>query len=168
MATGGIRYARVGDASIAYRVIGERGPYLAIVLGPFPGLLFAEHPATRASVEWAARFGRPVVFDVQGSGRSDPLPSGVAASVEHESEQLIAVLTAAGIGNAFIFGTDIGGAVGVCVTRTDRQIWARGLHAPAEFEWIRVGRTSTAVCPSWSITSSRAAQSSAVPPIAAT
>jgi class 3 adenylate cyclase/pimeloyl-ACP methyl ester carboxylesterase len=115
MATGGIRYARVGDASIAYRVLGERGPYLAIVLGPFPGLLFAEHQATRASVEWASRFGCPVVFDVQGSGRSDPLPSGVAASVEHESEQLIAVLTAAGIGNAFIFGTDIGGAVGVSV-----------------------------------------------------
>src|SRR5215216_3478728 len=115
MATDGIRYARVGDASIAYRVLGEQGPYLATVLGPFPGLLFAEHPATRASVEWASRFGRPVVFDVQGSGRSDPLPSGVAASVEHESEQLIAVLTAAGIGNAFILGTDIGGAVGVSV-----------------------------------------------------
>src|SRR5215216_1604279 len=115
MATDGIRYARVGDASIAYRVLGEQGPYLAIVLGPFPGLLFAEHPATRASVEWASRFGRPVVFDVQGSGRSDPLPSGVAASVELESEQLIAVLSAAGIGSAFILGTDIGGAVGVSV-----------------------------------------------------
>jgi hypothetical protein len=42
MASGGIRYARVGDASIAYRVLGERGPYLAIVLGPFPGLLVCD------------------------------------------------------------------------------------------------------------------------------
>ena len=104
-----------GDASIAYRVLGERGPYLAIVLGPFPGLLLAEHPAARASVERASRFARPVVFDVQGSGRSDPLPPGVAASVEHEAEQLIAVLAAAGIGTAYVLGTDTGGAVAVSV-----------------------------------------------------
>jgi class 3 adenylate cyclase/pimeloyl-ACP methyl ester carboxylesterase len=115
MATDGVGYVRVRDASIAYRVLGDRGPFLAILLGPFPGLLFAEHPATRASIEWACRFGRPVVFDVQGSGRSDPLPQGVAASVEDEAEQLIAVLTAAGIDTAYILGVDSGGAVGVTV-----------------------------------------------------
>ena len=97
MATDGVGYVRVRDASIAYRVLGDRGPFLAILRRTlFPGLLFAEHPATRGSIEWACRFGRPVVFDVQGSGRSDPLPQGVAASVEHEAEQLIAVSTAAG------------------------------------------------------------------------
>jgi pimeloyl-ACP methyl ester carboxylesterase len=115
VARGSIRYARVGDASIAYRVLGERGPYLAIVLGVAPGLLVAEHPATRDFVERMSRFARPVVFDVQGTGRSDPLPPGVAASVEHQTKELMAVLTAAGIGSAYVWGTDFGGAVAVSV-----------------------------------------------------
>jgi class 3 adenylate cyclase/pimeloyl-ACP methyl ester carboxylesterase len=114
---GSVRYAFVGDASIAYRVLGERGPYLAIVPGAAPGLLLAEHPLARDrdALERASRVGRLVVFDVQGSGRSDPLPPGVGASVGHEAEQLIAVLTAAGIGRAHLLGVDSGGAVAVSV-----------------------------------------------------
>ena len=110
-----VRYARVGDASIAYRVLGERGPYVAVVLDTLPGLLLAEHPVMRRSAEWTSRFARPVVFDVQGSGHSDPLPTGVAASVEHQGQELIAVLTAAGVSSAYVFGLDTGGAVAVTV-----------------------------------------------------
>ena len=113
MTEGRIRYARVGDAAIAYRVLGEQGPYLAIVLGGAPGLLVAEHPVTRDFVERMSRFARPVVFDVQGSGRSDPLPPGVNASVEHQVEELISVLTAAEIERTYLWGTDTGGAVAV-------------------------------------------------------
>jgi class 3 adenylate cyclase len=115
VATDRVRYARVGDASIAYRVLGERGPYLANVSSIVPGLLLAEHPATRRAGEWMLRVGRPVVFDVQGTGRSDPLPPGIGASVESEAEQLIAVLTAAGIAQAYLLATDAGAAVAISV-----------------------------------------------------
>ena len=113
--TSNVRYARLGDASIAFRVLGAGGPFVVIVLGGAPGLLMAEHAVTRDFVNRMARFSRPVVFDVQGSGRSDPLPPGVAGSVEHQADEVIAVLTAAEIDSAFLWGTDAGGGVAVSV-----------------------------------------------------
>ncbi|MBA2325298.1 MAG: adenylate/guanylate cyclase domain-containing protein [Actinobacteria bacterium] len=116
MTTDGVRYARVGETSIAYRVLGEEGPYFLDITGPAPGLLWAEHPLTRRHwYQRISRFARPVVFDVQGSGRSDPLSSGIAASVEHQAEQAIAVLTSAGIEHAYLGGWDAGGAAAVTV-----------------------------------------------------
>jgi hypothetical protein len=47
----------VGDASIAYRVLGERGPYRVIVLSGSPGLLATEHPVIRDLVERTSWFG---------------------------------------------------------------------------------------------------------------
>jgi class 3 adenylate cyclase len=80
-----------------------------------PGILAVEHPATRHHWQRISRFARRVVFDAQGSGRSDPLPPGVAASVEHEAEHAIAVLTAAGVEHAYVAGYDSGGAVAVTI-----------------------------------------------------
>jgi class 3 adenylate cyclase len=113
--TGDVRYARVGDASIAYRVLGTEGPYLLDINSVAPTILAPEHPVTRRYWERLSRFACPVVFDFQGTGRSDPLPPAVAASVEHQAEQVIAVLTAAGIEQAYLSGTDAGGAVAVAV-----------------------------------------------------
>jgi class 3 adenylate cyclase len=113
--TGGVRYARVGEASIAYRVIGSEGPYLVDITSVFPGILAAEHSVTRGYWQRISRFARVVVFDVQGSGRSDPLPLGIAASVEGQAEQAIAVCTSAGIEHAYVGGHDAGGAVAVTV-----------------------------------------------------
>jgi class 3 adenylate cyclase len=113
--TGGVRYAQVGDASIAYRVLGTEGPYVLDLVGVIPGILAAEHPVTRRYFERLSRFARPVVMDFQGSGRSDPLPAGVAASVEHQAEQAIGVLIAADVGPAYVVGTDAAGAVAVTV-----------------------------------------------------
>ena len=67
-----------------------------------------------------------MVFDFQGSGRSDPLPSGLAASVEHQAEQAIAVLTSAGIEQAYVIGADAAGAVAVSVA-TQRPDLVSGL-----------------------------------------
>ena len=92
MGTGSSQYVRVGEASIAYRVIGTHGPYLLDITGALPGLLVAEHRFSRRYSERVTRVARHVVFDAQGAGKSDPLPSGVAASVDHQAEQAIAVL----------------------------------------------------------------------------
>jgi class 3 adenylate cyclase len=112
---GGVRYVRVGEASIAYQVLGTQGPYFLDINSVVPGVLAAEHRATRQYWERISRFARPVVFDVQGSGRSDPLPPGIAASIEAQAVQAIAVLTSAGIEQAYVGGTDAGGAVAVTV-----------------------------------------------------
>jgi class 3 adenylate cyclase len=112
---GGVRYARVGDASIAYRVFGTEGPYLLDINSVAPTILAAEHPVTRHYWDRLGRFARPVVFDFQGTGRSDPLTPAIAASVEHQAEQVIAVLTSAGIEQAYLSGTDAGGGVAVTV-----------------------------------------------------
>ncbi|MFL6241695.1 MAG: alpha/beta fold hydrolase, partial [Acidimicrobiia bacterium] len=96
-------------------MIGADGPYLLDIRGAMPGLLAAEHPLTRRYWQRISRFARTVVFDPQGSGRSDPLPTGIAASVEHQAEQAIAVLTSAGIENAYVCGSDVGGAMAVRV-----------------------------------------------------
>ena len=116
MTTGDVRYAQVGEASIAYRVSAGEGPYFLDITSPAPGLLLAEHPLTRRHwYQRISRFARPVIFDVQGSGRSDPLPSGIAASVERQAEQAVAVLTSAGIEQAYVCGWDSGGAAAVTV-----------------------------------------------------
>ena len=115
MTAGDVRYAHVGDASIAYRVLGTEGPYLLEINSVVPNVLAAEHPVTRRYWERLAHFGRLVVFDFQGTGRSDPLPPAVAASVEHQADQVIAVLTDAGVEQAYLSGTDAGGAVAVAV-----------------------------------------------------
>jgi len=142
--TGDIQYAHVGEASIAYRVMEGEGPYLLDITSPAPGLLYAEHPlARRLWYQRLSRFARPVLFDVQGSGRSDPLPSGSVASVEHQAEQAIAVLTAAGIDHAYLSGWDAGGGVAITVTveRPDLAAglvllnsWARALVAD-DYPW---------------------------------
>ena len=113
MTTQGVQYAHVGDASIAYRVIGTEGPHILDLIGVIPGILAAEHTMTRDYFDRLSRVARLVVFDFQGSGRSDPLPSGGAASVEHQTEQAIAVLTSAGVEHAYVVATDAAGAVAV-------------------------------------------------------
>ena len=113
---GGVRYVNVGDASIAYRILGTEGPYLLDINSVVPGVLCSDHPVSRGYWERISRFARVIVFDVQGSGRSDPLPGGSAASVEHQAAQAIAVLVSAGVDQVFVCGTDAGGAVAVMLS----------------------------------------------------
>src|SRR5436305_1216121 len=67
------RYARAGDLSIAYQVIGE-GPHDIVLI---PGLashieILWEQPQWRRFVARIAKLGRLIVFDKRGTGLSDP------------------------------------------------------------------------------------------------
>ncbi len=106
------RYARSGDAQIAYQVRGA-GPGLVSLMGAIPGLAALEEPLGGPYWERLARFGRLVVLDERGSGRSDPLPPGQSPSVDDQADDLVAVLDDAGIERAFISTFHAGGAVGV-------------------------------------------------------
>ena len=75
----GARYARSGDVSIAYQVVGDGPIDLVLVLGWVSHLAYVwELPAMARFLERLASFSRLILFDKRGTGMSDrvhPLPT---------------------------------------------------------------------------------------------
>ena len=111
------RYARSGDVSVAYQVVGE-GP-VDIVFAP--GFishveLVWEEPLMAPYYERLASFGRLILFDKRGTGLSDPV-LGVA-TLEERTDDLLAVMDAAGSERAAIFGISEGGSMAALFAAT--------------------------------------------------
>jgi pimeloyl-ACP methyl ester carboxylesterase len=103
-----IRYARSGDVQVAYQVTGE-GP-LDIVMAPGTVShldLAWEHPVMRSMIEAWSSVSRLVRFDKRGTGLSDR-PIG-AATLEERTDDIRAVMDAAGLERAVVFGGSEGG-----------------------------------------------------------
>ncbi len=118
---GRIRYARNGDASIAYRVGGEGPIDLLFITGFVSHLeLFFELPAARHFFDRLASFARVIVFDKRGMGLSDR--DAGAYTIENVAADAVAVLDAAGSERAALFGVSEGGPASVMLaaTRPDR------------------------------------------------
>ena len=101
--TGETGYARKGDTSIAYRVIGD-GPVDVVF-----GAGFACHldllkgdPHCDAFVRRLSRLGRLVVFDKPGTGLSDPLVS--PPTLADRMDDHLAVMDAVGMSRAVVVG----------------------------------------------------------------
>ena len=101
------RYARSGEASIAYQVVGDGPMDLVLVLG------FATHleiqweaPALRHFFERISSFARLIVFDKRGTGLSDPV--GEVPTLEQRVDDVRAVMDAAGSERAALFGISEG------------------------------------------------------------
>jgi class 3 adenylate cyclase len=95
LATTGTRYARSGDADIAYRVYGD-GP-VDIVLSYDWGThleALAEQPLLEAFLRSLARFSRVLWFDMRGIGMSSPVVGD--APIEWWMDDLVAVMDAEG------------------------------------------------------------------------
>ena len=97
------RYVTVGDADVAYQVIGD-GP---IDLLYFYGLgshleLLRLTPGWNDFLGRLTAFSRVILFDRRGSGASDGVPRGAIPSVESWAEDVHAVLDAAGSNQAAI------------------------------------------------------------------
>ena len=104
------RYAKSGDLSIAYQVIGD-GPRDLIYV---PGIVshvefFHELPGYTEFLQGLARFARVIVFDKRGNGLSDRI-SG-APSVAERMEDVTAVMDAVGSKRAVLFGVSEGGPI---------------------------------------------------------
>jgi class 3 adenylate cyclase len=89
------RYARRGDAAIAYQVHGD-GPFDLVFL---PGLIshiehLWEEPALARLLDRQAEFARLILMDRRGTGLSDPM--GEPLALADEVDDLVAVLQAAG------------------------------------------------------------------------
>src|SRR3984893_4715629 len=102
------RYARSGEASIAYQVIGDGGLDLLFLTGWLTQLeQLWEAPANRRFLERLATFGRLILYDSRGTGLSDRVLAEY--SVEQETQDAIAVLDACGSERAALFTYSVGG-----------------------------------------------------------
>jgi class 3 adenylate cyclase len=102
------QYARSGDASIAYQVLGDGPCDLLVINGPASHLeLMWEEPGTARSFRRMAKFARLIMFDRRGTGLSDPVTGPLA--LEQQVDDAQAVLTQVGSQRlALIGGSDLG------------------------------------------------------------
>ena len=101
------RYARSGDVSIAYQVLGE-GPFDVVYA---PGYvshveLIWEAAGIAAFLRGIAEHARVLVFDKRGTGMSDRVAG--APTLEERSDDIRAVMDAAGSQRAALFGLSEG------------------------------------------------------------
>jgi len=113
------RYARSGEARIAYQMIGS-GPDVIVVGGPISHLdLQWEEPATVRSFERFATVCRLIRFDRRGTGVSDPVDR--PPTLEQQMDDLQAVMNDIGIERAALMGAvDIGLCAMYAATYPDR------------------------------------------------
>jgi pimeloyl-ACP methyl ester carboxylesterase len=114
------RYAKSGDISIAYQVIGN-GPRDLVYV---PGIVshvefFHELPGYSEFLEGLARFARVIVFDKRGNGLSDRI-SGVPTLADR-MEDVTAVMDAVGSRSATLFGVSEGGPISLLFAATYPQ-----------------------------------------------
>ncbi|HLG00430.1 MAG TPA: adenylate/guanylate cyclase domain-containing protein [Acidimicrobiia bacterium] len=105
------RYAKTPDGvHIAYRVMGDRPLDLVYISGGFADMETSlENPAIASTFERILRFARVVTFDRRGLGASDRFPA--LPTLEHQVDDVIAVLDAVGARDAAIYGTLTGGSL---------------------------------------------------------
>ncbi|KAA1416886.1 adenylate/guanylate cyclase domain-containing protein [Nocardioides humilatus] len=101
------RYARSGDVSVAYQVVGE-GPIDIVIVPGFVSHveLIWEIPTAVHILERLSTFARLILFDKRGSGLSDPVVG--APTLEERMDDVRAVMEAAGSERAAIIGISEG------------------------------------------------------------
>jgi class 3 adenylate cyclase len=99
------RYARSGEYSIAYQVVGE-GDVDLVYLPGFASHLeaFWEEPLYSRFLRRMSSFSRLILIDRLGTGLSDRLPPDRAATLEQRMDDIRAVLDALGIERAAVLG----------------------------------------------------------------
>jgi class 3 adenylate cyclase len=139
------RYARSGDASIAYQVVGD-GPLDMLFLTGWLTQLeqLWEAPANRRFLERLMTFGRVILFDSRGTGLSERVLEKY--TLEQEAQDALAVLDAAGSERAALFTYAQGGLVGAMLAAE------RPERIGALIMYASIARTSWAPDYDWAIT----------------
>src|SRR5438132_2492299 len=107
-----IRYARSGDVSIAYQIVGDGPRDLVIVPGWVSNLEAAwEDPGMARVFDRLASFSRLILFDKRGTGLSDRVPTDQLPCLETRMDDVRAVMDAAGSERAALFGASEGGSM---------------------------------------------------------
>lgn len=111
------RYARSGEVSIAYQVVGSGPIDLVMVPGWVSNIdVFWEEPALARLLTRLASFSRLIIFDKRGTGLSDRVSD--LPSLEVRMDDLRAVMDAVGSQRAALFGFSEGGAMCVLFAAT--------------------------------------------------
>ena len=113
------RYARSGDVSIAYQVVGG-GPFdLVYVPGWVSNIeLMWDEPGYAGFLDRLASFSRLIIFDKRGTGLSDPVPLDQLPTLEQRMDDVRAVMDAVGSDRAALLGHSEGGNMCVLFTAT--------------------------------------------------
>lgn len=137
-----IRYAKSGDVSIAYEVVGD-GPIDLVIAPGFVSHLEIswENPGIQRFAERLAQFARVITFDKRGTGMSDPVDD--VPTLEDRMDDIRAVMDAAGSERAVLVGISEGATMCVlfAAAHPDRTIalvlyggMARSTWAP-DYPW---------------------------------
>src|SRR4051812_25860296 len=111
------RYAKSGDISIAYQVLGTGPMDLVFVPGFVSNLDVAwEGPGMANLYSSLASFSRLILFDKRGTGLSDRM-AGIA-NLEERMDDVRAVMDAVGSERAALFGISEGGPMSLLFAAT--------------------------------------------------
>jgi class 3 adenylate cyclase len=122
------RYARSGDVSIAYQVVGK-GPFDVVFVPPSASHveLAWDVAGSRMFRDGIASYARLIVFDKRGTGMSDPVVG--APTLETRMDDVRAVMDAAGCERAAILGWSEGVAMSALFAATyPKRAWALILY----------------------------------------
>jgi class 3 adenylate cyclase/pimeloyl-ACP methyl ester carboxylesterase len=140
------RYARSGEASIAYQVVGDGQLDMLFLTGWVTQLeQLWEAPANRRFLERLATFGRLIMFDSRGTGLSERVLA--TYTIEQEARDALAVLDAAGSERAALFTYAQGGLVGTQLAAEHPE------RIGALIMYASIARTSWAPDYHWAMTS---------------
>jgi pimeloyl-ACP methyl ester carboxylesterase len=119
MGHGRISYARSGDVSIAYQVVGD-GPRDVVLVPGWVSNLEAswEDPDLARAQDRLASFSRLILFDKRGTGLSDRVPASNLPSLETRMDDVRAVMDVVGSERAALFGASEGGSMAVLFAAT--------------------------------------------------
>jgi pimeloyl-ACP methyl ester carboxylesterase len=143
------RFAKSGDAHIAYQVIGDGPVDLVYVAGWISNVeLNWQEPEYARFLTRIASFARVILFDKRGTGLSDRVSEDRLPTLEQRMDDVRAVMDAAGSDRAALFGVSEGGPMSVlfAAAHPDRTralamfgtySWSGG--AP-EYEWTQSRR----------------------------
>ena len=131
------QYAKSGDTSIAYQVVGDGPIDLVLVLGFATHLeLQWESPPFARFCDRLSTFSRLIIFDKRGTGLSDPVTE--VPTLELRIDDVRAVMDAAGSERAALFGISEGGPMSILFAATHpERVTALVLHGA-------MGRTTEA------------------------
>jgi pimeloyl-ACP methyl ester carboxylesterase/class 3 adenylate cyclase len=118
MSVGPVRYARNGDTRLAYRVWGDGDPTLVWIPGWVSNVDLFDDPTSPFSAIAAqlARVARLIVWDKRGTGLSDPVTH--PPPLDERMDDLHAVLDAAEVDCAALFGVSEGGPLSILFAAT--------------------------------------------------
>ncbi|HEY6585013.1 MAG TPA: adenylate/guanylate cyclase domain-containing protein, partial [Gaiellaceae bacterium] len=138
-----VEYARSGELSIAYQVLGD-GPIDLVFVPLHISTIFSRPYEPFATFyERLASFSRLILFDKRGTGMSDPVALDRLPTLEQRMDDVRAVMDAAGSDRAALFGSSEGGLMSVLFSATyparthalvTHAIYAKRLWSP-DYPW---------------------------------